>query len=114
MADSTGAEGATILAFVRPPPNPAGLNVRERIAALRWADAARPYGVRAVRIHDPEPGDDPGIGGFLLIYRDDPHWATWGIAAGGGRYEVWRPASGATVGRFATLTEALAVIQTVA
>jgi hypothetical protein len=105
---------ATILSFPRARPVDHGLSVPERIATLRWADAVRRFGVRAVHIHDPEPGDAPGLRGFLLIYRDDALWASWGVAAAGGRYEVWRPASGATVGWFPTLGEALEVVQTVA
>jgi len=115
MGHISAGEGAKVLPFVRRAPIvQAGLTVRERIAALQWADAARPYGVRAVHIHDPEPGDDPNVGSFLLIYCDNALWARWGSSVGGGRFEVWRPASGATVGRFATLDEALETIQAVA
>jgi hypothetical protein len=110
--ESAAVAGATVLPFVARPPGRSVLGVRERIAALRWAEAVRPHGVRAVHLHEPEPGDDPALGSFLLIYCDGALWARWGVSCGGGRYEVWRSASGATIGRFATLDEALAVIQT--
>jgi len=106
--------GAVVLPFVRRPPHPLCLTVSERIQTLRWADAARAYGVREVRIHEPEPGDDPAIGGFVLVYEQADLWAAWGIAARPGSFEVWRPGSGATIGWYRTLREALHAIQAVA
>lgn len=103
-------ENTTIVPFVRRPAPQSGLGMRERIVAMRWADAARAHGVRAVRIHDPEPGDDPDQGSFLLIYCENALWARWGVSVSNGRFELWRPASGATVGQFATLDEALSVV----
>jgi hypothetical protein len=107
-------ESATILPFVRRHDTEYGLSIGDRIAARRWAEAARPHGVRAVRIHDPEPGDDPALGSFILIYRDDALWAAWGVSVTCGCYEVWRASSGATIGQFTTLSAALAVIRAVA
>ncbi len=86
----------------------------ERILMLRWADEARPLGVSAVRIHEPEPGDDPEVGSFVLVYQKADLWAAWGVAMGANGYEVWRPGSGVTVGRFETLREALHAIRLVA
>lgn len=113
MGDCITHQGATVLPFVRRLPVASGLSVRERITALNWAEAARPFGVRAVHIHDPEPGDDPDVNSFLLIYCDDASWAKWGVAMRGGRYELWRPASGATIGWYPTLADALSMIQMV-
>jgi len=84
MGGATGLEtGAVILPFVARPAHQLSLNVSERIQALRWADAARPYGVRELRIHEPEFGDDPTLGSFVLVYEGDDIWAAWGIAAPG-------------------------------
>ncbi len=110
MSQSIAGEGATILPFVPRVRRPAGLSEAERISARFWALAAQPFGVRAVQVHDPEPGDDPAMGSFLLIYCGDALWARWGVAVGGGRYELWCSSRGVTIGRFATLAEALAAI----
>ena len=100
--------------FARPAPPPPRMTIAERIQTLRWAAAASQHGVRAVRIHEPEPGDPPDVNGFVLVYRQAELWASWGVAVGPHRYEVWRPASGVTVGCFPTLGEALRAIQNVA
>ncbi len=108
-----GSRGVVVPFVRRSRPKPS-LTVSERIQTLRWADAARAYGVREVRIHEPEPGDDPMVGGFVLIYERSEIWAAWGVAARAGNYEVWRPGTGATVGWYGTLREALQAIQAVA
>ena len=105
---------ATILPFTRPVRRTGGLTVSERIQALRWADAARRHGVRSVQFHEPEPGDDPVVGAFLLIYRGEDLWAAWGVARRIGGYEVWRPSTGTTVGLFDTMGNALCAILDVA
>jgi hypothetical protein len=110
---STG-DGAVVLPFAPRRTHPLSLNVTERIEALRWADAARAHGVRRLCIHEPEAGDDPAVGSFVLIYREHDIWAAWGIAARPGSFEVWRPSSGATVGWYRTLRDALRAISDVA
>jgi hypothetical protein len=110
----TGAGGGVVVPFVPRRTQPLSLNVSERIHALRWADDARKHGVREVRIHEPEPGDDPSIGGFVLIYESDDIWAAWGVAVRRSNFEVWRPASGTTIGWYRTLREALDAIWAVA
>jgi hypothetical protein len=110
----TSAGGGVVVPFVPRQSHPLSLNVSERIHALRWADGARQHGVRELRIHEPEPGDDPSVGGFVLIYEADDIWAGWGVAVRHSNFEVWRPASGATVGWFGTLREALDAIRAVA
>lgn len=110
---ATSRDGAVVIPFVPRQPSRPGLNVSERIEALRWADAARAHGVRQVRIHEPEYGDDPSIGPFVLVYEKHDVWAAWGIAVRPGSFEVWRPSSGATVGWYRTLPEALRAIKDV-
>jgi hypothetical protein len=115
MANQTETDpGGVVVPFVRRRPQPTRMTMSERIFMLRWADEARSHGVRAVRIHEPEPGDDPEVGEFVLVYRQTDVWAAWGVAVGANRYEVWRPGSGVTVGCFGTLQEALHAIQLVA
>jgi hypothetical protein len=111
MGDTGATADSTIVKFVRRGPGRAGLTIVDRIAARKWAEDARDHGIRAIRIHDPESGDDPGLGSFLLIYSNDAMWARWGVAACGDGFEIWRPADGATVGWYASLAEALAEVR---
>lgn len=84
-----------------------GLTVSDRIQVMQWTDEVRRHGVRAVRYHEPEPGDDPAVGPFLLIYRFNELWAAWGIARRLRGYEVWRASTGCTVGVYDTMRAAL-------
>jgi hypothetical protein len=95
---SSAGGSAVVVPFVPRPAHPLSLNVPERIQAMQWADAARSHGVRELRIHEPHAGDDPALGCFLLIYEAQDIWAAWGVAVRRGSFEVWRPASGPTVG----------------
>ena len=110
LAISRTSSGTTILPFVRRKAAAGALSVSDRIEALRWVDSVRDRGVRSVRIHDPEPGDAPSVCGFLLVYFGDEIWARWGVAARGMDFEVWRPGTGATLGWYTTLADALAAI----
>lgn len=110
---SSGGGGVVVPFIPRQRPAPS-LNVSERIQALRWADAAREHGVREVCIHEPEPGDDPAVSGFMLIYEEADIWAAWGVAVRPIGFEVWRPSNGTTMGRYETLREALHAIKAVA
>jgi len=114
MGDCASAgDGAVVVPFARKQSHPQRLNVSERIEAIQWADAARPHGFRALRIHEPERGDDPALGPFVLIYEQHDIWAGWGIAVRAGSFEVWRPSSGTTVGYYRSLREALRAIKDV-
>ena len=102
---------AVIIPFP-PPVRPAAnrLTARDRIEALRWADAARQFGYTRV-VLDADPGQRaPEVGDFLLAYRSDTHWAAWGVGCVDDRFMLWRPTNGVTVGWFATLRAALETI----
>ena len=105
--------GAVVLPFVPRPPRPLRLTVSDRIVAMRWLEAARPHGVRELRIHEPEYADDPAVGAFVLIYEHNEVWAAWGVGVRRGSFEVWRPGSSATLGWYRTLGEALRAIKDV-
>jgi hypothetical protein len=108
--DSSTYSGAQVVAFRPRSVISPGMNMSERIDALRWADAASPYGVRRVQFHEMEPGDDPATSPFLLVYRGDEIWAAWGVARQRNEYEVWRPGTGRTIGCFPNIRSALAAI----
>ena len=118
MTDCVGTAearaSAVVLPFALRRLHPLSFNVSDRIQAITWADAARAEGVRELRIHDPEHGEDPSLGGFMLIYQKDDLWASWGVAVRPGSFEVWRPSSGTTIGWFDTLREALQAVKRVA
>ena len=105
---SLSARDPVVIAFP-PPARPVGnrLSMRDRIEALRWADAARAFGYTRVVLESGAEPREPELGDFLLAYWRDASWATWGVGCVEDGFMLWRPATGATVGRFATLRAAL-------
>jgi hypothetical protein len=83
------------------------LTMRDRMRALAWAETARKLGYHRVVIRERHPEDDPQIGDHLAIYRAGEPWAAWGIARHGASLRVWRCATGADLGDFDTIDEAL-------
>jgi len=86
------------------------LTARDRIAALSWAEQVELHGYARIVIDTAgelsghEPGD------FMLIYPRDAVWARWGIGCGSQGLTLWHAASGATMGTFATMDQALAAV----
>jgi hypothetical protein len=83
------------------------LSMRDRIEALSWADDIRQFGYTRIVFDTSAQELDPELGDFLLVYRRDAKWATWGVGCVEDRFMLWRPATGATVGWFPTLRDAL-------
>jgi hypothetical protein len=108
--ECTQQHSATILPFRQRAPVPAGLSVSDRIQVLRWSHEASRHGLRATQIHEPEPGDDPSVGPFVLVYRNGDDWAAWGLARKPHGYELWSPANFATIGVYDTIGAALCAI----
>jgi hypothetical protein len=90
------------------------LTLRDRVAALRWADAARDHGIARCVVHDTADDGDPDIGDVVLVYADEASWATWSVGCSRGTYTLWRGTSGAMVGRFPSLVDALQAIVAIA
>jgi hypothetical protein len=86
------------------------LTTRDRIAVLAWTEGARRFGYDRVVIRERHPQDDPHIGDFLSIYRAGEPWAAWGVARHGAWVRVWRSATGADLGEFRSIEEALGAI----
>jgi hypothetical protein len=103
-------ESAKILRFPTRPRIENYLTLLDRTQALRWqADEATRHGVR-LAIHQRQQDDPPEIGDFVSIYRLNEMWAAWGVARRGASLRLWRSATGADIGEFATMREALAVV----
>jgi hypothetical protein len=102
------ARNAVVIPFPAPS-RPVGnrLSVRDRIEALRWAETARAAGYTRVVLDTSAEQLAPELGDFLLAYRGDANWASWGVGCVEDEFMLWRPATGATVGRFSTLRAAL-------
>jgi len=86
------------------------LTAQDRIDALVWESMADIASCGRMIIHHRQHDDDPEIGDFISIYRQDSNWATWGVARRGHVVSLWRCATGADAGEFATVREALATI----
>jgi hypothetical protein len=52
----------------------------------------------------------PELGDFMLIYRREALWASWGVGCCDGGFIVWHPSNGATLGWYPTLAKALGSI----
>lgn len=52
--------------------------------------------------------EDGGWASYALIYMPGQAWSTWGVTRRDGRVEVWRCATGKTMGRHARMADALA------
>jgi hypothetical protein len=102
------ARNSIILAFPAPArPIANRFSMRDRIEALRWAEAARASGYARVVLDTCAEALEPELGDFLLVYRRNAAWASWGVGCVEDGFMLWTSATGATVGRFATLTAAL-------
>ena len=75
-----------------------------------WHDAARLAGYDRLVIHSRDCGDAQEVGNFLSVYRRGESWSRWGFARYRGVVRAWCCLSGADVGEFATLAEALASV----
>ncbi len=75
-----------------------------------WQDRARLAGYDRMVIHARDEGDASEVGNFLSVYRKDQAWSRWGFARSGARVRAWCCLTGADVGEFATLGEALQTV----
>jgi hypothetical protein len=54
--------------------------------------------------------DNPELGDFLLIYRSEATWASWGVGCAGQGLIVWDSITSETLGWFQTMRDALNAI----
>ncbi len=110
MQSTPHPQTATILPFLARPVVDNRLTAQDRIDALIWESSANLVSCGRMIIHHRQHTDDPEIGDFISIYKQDSNWATWGVARRGRVVSLWRCATGADLGEFATVREALASI----
>jgi len=103
---------AALLRAGQEPPEPVGacLTALDRIDITRWQDAARDAGYDRMVIHDRDFGDSSDVGTFLSVYSRGKAWSRWGFARRGARILAWCCLSGADVGEFSSLSQALETV----
>ncbi len=80
---------------------------RDRMALDEWVRRADAHGYRRVLVEDGSHEDGPEHGAYVLLYAPDNAWARWGIARREDGITVWHCGTGADLGGFATMNEAL-------
>jgi hypothetical protein len=73
-------------------------------------EAARLAGYDRMVIHEREYGDGSEIGDFVSLHRRGEAWSRWGFARKGRVITAWSCITGADIGDFATLAEAIAAV----
>ena len=103
--------------LAQPPAHTAEVvNFLDRLARFTVADRATLVSWQAycqefwMTIHRRLPDDPPEIGDFVSIYKGDDQWAFCGAARFGRFIQVWRARDGQDIGRFDTMSAALAAI----
>jgi hypothetical protein len=78
--------------------------------ATMWQEAARRHGFDRLVVHERAPDDPPDVESFISLYRRGEQWARWGIARCGSSVLAWCSFTGADVGRFASVADALSAL----
>ncbi|HTR18318.1 MAG TPA: hypothetical protein VMI52_14985 [Acetobacteraceae bacterium] len=110
MSAPRAESGAIIIPFPLRRPVVEHLTVEDRIGACEWEATAALFGYDRMIIHERLPNDPPDVANFLSIYRAGEKWATWCLARRGGALLAWACGTGADVGRFRTIGEALTAV----
>ncbi len=103
------AGGAEIIPFHRANSG-ARLSMRDRMDVTYWQESARQFGYDRLVIHERTECDPPEVGSVLSIYRSGEAWSRWGVARCGATVLAWCSVSGADLGQFATVAEALGTL----
>jgi hypothetical protein len=77
-----------------------------------WQESARAFGYDRLVIHERTSCDAPGVDSFISVYRNGDAWSRWGVARCGASVLAWCSLSGADMGRFASVAEALGTLLT--
>lgn len=112
QADAMGTIVSFALHAARAPATVQGtcLTPQDRMTVSAWRDRARLAGFERMVIHDRDAGDALEVGNFLSVHRCGQAWSRWGFARAGRTIRAWCCLSGADIGQFDTLAEALAAV----
>ena len=83
------------------------LTPHDRIDVTAWQERAGQAGFDRMVIHDRDDGDASEVGNFLSVYRSGQAWSRWGFARSGRRLRAWCCLTGADVGEFDSMADAL-------
>ncbi len=75
-----------------------------------WQDRARHAGYDRMVIHDRDEGDASEVGNFLSVHLSGQAWSRWGFSRAGASINAWCCLTGADVGEFASMNEALTAV----
>ncbi len=107
MAQSQPVVADNILVFRSRVATCDGLTIRDRMDVAVWRENARNFGYDRLVVHERQAGDPPEVGSFLSVYKRGEPWSRWGVTRTEGGVLAWCCVTGADVGRFATVEEAL-------
>jgi hypothetical protein len=99
--------GSNVIQFKPAAGTATSLSLRDRMDVAAWRDPAGTGGLDRIVIHERASGDPPEFGSFLGIYRHGDAWARWNVARYGAGVLAWCSRSGADIGRFASVADAL-------
>ncbi len=102
-----GPWGPNVIAFVQRAPHAARLSWRDRMDVADWREPAQRAGYDRLVIHERSLLDPPDLESFLSVYRRGASWARWSLARRGEWVMAWCSTTGADIGRFASMSEAL-------
>ncbi len=96
-----------VVPFERRPAIGARLSMRDRMEVTTWAESARARGYDRLVIHERTSSDPEDVDSFLSIYRRGECWSRWNVARRGASVLAWCSVSGADLGQFASVSDAL-------
>jgi hypothetical protein len=77
---------------------------------MMWQEQAGRHGFDRLVVHERSPDDAPDVESFISLYRRGEQWARWGIARCGSSVLAWCSVTGADMGRFASVADALSAL----
>jgi hypothetical protein len=106
----TGSGAECIIIPFPPRPPQAGLTARDRIEVGNWREDARQLGYDRLVVYSREAFDPPDTDSFVSIYRAGEAWSSWGLTRRGSTIQAWCGKTGADLGPFASISDALLAI----
>ena len=100
-----------IIPFLSGRPAIGRLLTRDKIEICRWETICEHPGICRVVLYEGINAGDQCDNDFVLVYGPVTSWARWGLTRGRAGVLLWECASGADLGVFATMSEALVELE---